>query len=65
MVLSRFFDGINRNRHPVPRRPSGPQPPNVTETPRVGFTHSGSGTELSMYRFEDYTFTTQVMSYIG
>lgn len=65
MVLSRFFDGINRNRQPVPRLLSGPQLASVTEMPRGGFTQSDSGKELSMYRFEDYTLNTRVMSGIG
>jgi betaine-aldehyde dehydrogenase len=39
--------------------------PLVAEMPHGGFKHSGTGKDLSMYSFEDYTRIKHVMSYIG
>jgi betaine-aldehyde dehydrogenase len=39
--------------------------PFVSEMPHGGFGHSGSGKDLSMYGFEEYTRVKHVMSYIG
>jgi betaine-aldehyde dehydrogenase len=39
--------------------------PFVSEMPHGGFGHSGSGKDLSMYGFEEYTRIKHVMSYLG
>ena len=39
--------------------------PFASEMPHGGFKHSGSGKDLSMYGFEDYTRIKHVMSYLG
>jgi betaine-aldehyde dehydrogenase len=39
--------------------------PFVSEMPHGGFRHSGTGKDLSMYGFEEYTRIKHVMSYLG